>query len=72
MSLLGLLLFAVIFFLILVPLVIIRFVGGLFGGRSKGNGYSNPAQPSGRREGDVYVSDNTSDQQEKIIDDTVG
>lgn len=72
MSLLGLLLFAVIFFLILEPLVIIRFVGGLFGGRSKGNGYSNPAQPSGRREGDVYVSDNTPDQQEKIIDDTVG
>ena len=38
----------------------------------KGNGYSNPAQPSGRREGDVYVSANTPDQQEKIIDNTVG
>ncbi len=72
MSLLGLLLFTAIFIFILVPLVIIRIIGGLFGGRSRRGGYSAPENHSGKREGDVFVSDNTPDQQEKIIDDSIG
>lgn len=75
MNIIGLLLATVIFFLILVPLVILRFIGGLFGGRRKQNEYPDPSpknRPPGGRDGDVFVSDSTPDRQEKIIDDSVG
>ena len=76
MSIFGFLIVIFLLIFVLVPSLLLGFIGRLFGGRSRRDRYNTPSQGpfqgDGKGEGDVFVSDNTPDQKEKVIDDSVG